>query len=77
MKLDNTENTNTQSQEKLLTRKEAALFLGVKPSTLEAWATNKRYNLPMIKLGKRMVKYKLSDLIEFLEKRRVEYPMAD
>jgi excisionase family DNA binding protein len=53
--------------DKLLTRKEAADFLGTAENTLAVWACNKRYNLPMIKIGK-LVRYKKSDLIAFVEK---------
>ena len=52
----------------LLTRKEAAKFLGVKESTLSVWASTKRYNLPIIKVG-RLAKYRASDLIKFLDDR--------
>lgn len=55
---------------KLLSRKQAADFLGVSVGTLEIWATTKRYNLPYIKVG-RLVKYRLSDLERFIESRRV------
>lgn len=52
--------------EKLLDREEAANFLGVKKNTLAVWATNKRYALPYVKIG-RLVKYRLSDLHAFIE----------
>jgi hypothetical protein len=51
--------------EKLLTRREAAEFLGTAENTLAVWACNKRYNLPMVKIGK-LVRYRLSDLIDFI-----------
>jgi excisionase family DNA binding protein len=54
--------------EKLLTRKETAQFLGVGEGTLAVWASTKRYELPYIKVG-RLVKYRLSDITEFLNKR--------
>ena len=54
MKLDN-----------LLTRKQAADYLGVKENTLAVWATNKRYQLPFVKVG-RLVKYRIKDLDQFL-----------
>ncbi|MES2215587.1 MAG: helix-turn-helix domain-containing protein [Pseudomonadota bacterium] len=50
----------------LVTRKEAAEFLGVKEHTLSVWAISNRYNLPYIKVG-RLVKYKMSDLEAFVE----------
>lgn len=53
--------------DKLLSRKEASEFLGCKENTLAVWATNQRYDLPFYKVG-RLVKYKLSDLENFIDK---------
>ncbi|MDD2840702.1 MAG: helix-turn-helix domain-containing protein [Rickettsiales bacterium] len=50
----------------LLTRKQAAEFLGVKENTLAVWSCNKRYKLPYIKIG-RLIKYRLDDLEAFIE----------
>ena len=58
------------SPKKLLSRPEAAAFLGIAEGTLAVWASTKRYSLPYIKVG-RLVKYRLSDLEKFLEDRRV------
>lgn len=55
-------NTNL---DRLLSRAEAAEFLGVSKGTLEIWASTKRYNLPFIKIG-RLAKYRLTDLQEFV-----------
>jgi excisionase family DNA binding protein len=55
-------------KETLLTRKQAADFLGVKEHTLAVWACNKRYTLPYVKVG-RLVKYRYSDLLNFVEQR--------
>jgi excisionase family DNA binding protein len=54
----------------LLTRKEAAEYLLVKPQTLAIWATTGRYNLPMIKVG-RLARYRRADLDKFLDRRTV------
>lgn len=54
--------------ERLLTRKEASNYLGVTEGTLAVWASTKRYELPYIKVG-RLVKYRQSDIVEFLKKR--------
>ena len=54
----------------LLTRKQAADFLGIKPQTLAVWATTRRYGLAYVKVGSR-VRYRLSDLERFLESRVV------
>jgi len=53
---------------KLLTRREAAEYLGLKPQTLAAWHTNRRYSLPMVKVG-RSVRYRVSDLDRWLANR--------
>lgn len=54
----------------LMTRKQAAEFLGVSEGTLAVWACTKRYKLPMVKIG-HLAKYKLSDLEAFIERRTV------
>lgn len=59
--------------DRLLSREEAAKFLGVTKGTLEVWACTKRYDLPYIKVG-RLVKYWLSDLIAFAQSRRITNP---
>jgi hypothetical protein len=56
--------------DKLLNRREAAELLGTTEGTLAVWTCNKRYNLPVVKVG-RLVKYKLSDLITFIDNRTV------
>lgn len=58
---------NPNLPNKLLTRREAADFLGCKENTLAVWATCKRYDLPFYKIG-RLVKYKLIDLENFVVK---------
>jgi len=62
--------------DRLLSREEAAQFLGVSKGTLEVWACTKRYNLPYIKVG-RLVKYWLSDLHAFAQSRKIESPITD
>ena len=57
-----------QTPNQLLSRKQAAEYLGVKENTLAIWACNKRYNLPVVKVG-RLCKYRVSDLDNFLNER--------
>jgi excisionase family DNA binding protein len=57
-------------QSELLSRKEAAAYLGLTEQTLAVWKCTKRYDLPVVKIG-RLVKYKKSDLDKFIEKRTV------
>ena len=52
----------------LMSRKEAAAYLGVTPHTLAVWQSAGRYNLPCIKIG-RLAKYNLDHLDEFIRQR--------
>lgn len=52
--------------------KQAAAALGVKTSTLAVWRSTGRYNLPYRKVG-RLVRYRLTDLAEFLERRTSDH----
>ena len=52
----------------LLDEKQAASFLQVTPGTLAVWRSQKRYDIRYIKIG-RNVRYRLSDLIAWLESR--------
>ena len=63
----------TLDQSQLLTRKEAAVFLGVTPETLAVWACEGRYALPYIKVG-RLAKYRRSDLEKWLRARERNMP---
>lgn len=65
--------TTSRRQSDLLSREEAAEYLGVSPKTLATWACTKRYPLPLVKLG-RAVKYRVADLEKFIESRTVGTP---
>ncbi len=62
--------TGFNNTHRLLSRKEAAAYLGVKEVTLAIWKSTQRYNIPTVKVG-RLVKYRFSDLLEFVERRTV------
>lgn len=47
--------------ESCVSRKAAAIHLGIKPQTLAAWACNRRVEIPYVKIGRRVM-YRLSDL---------------
>ena len=55
---------------RLLTREEAAEYLGIKPGTLSVWACTGRYPIPVIKVG-RAVRYDRKALDVFLAARTV------
>lgn len=50
----------------LMSRKEAAMYLGVSPSTLANWASTKRFVLPYFRIG-RAVRYRKTDLDAFIQ----------
>ena len=52
----------------LLSRREAAEFLGIRESTLAVWHATNRYPLPVIKVG-RLARYRRDDLEHFLNQR--------
>lgn len=53
--------------DKNLSPKEAANILGVTPETLAVWRCTKRYELPYIKIGRRVM-YRVRDISEFIER---------
>jgi excisionase family DNA binding protein len=55
-------------QSDLMTRHEAAGYLGVTPHTLSVWACTRRYDLPFVKIG-RKVMYRKAHLDSFIEAR--------
>lgn len=52
-------------ESELLSRKEAAAYLGIAEQTLAIWHCTQRYSLPCAKIG-RLVRYKKSDLDAFI-----------
>jgi len=49
----------------LLSREEAASYLGVSARTLAVWKSTGRYNLPCVRIG-RLAKYRKADLDDFI-----------
>lgn len=64
------------TKHRLLSRKEAAEFLGVKGCTLAIWQSTQRHKIPMVKVG-RLARYRLEDLLDFVETRTVNKPVTD
>jgi excisionase family DNA binding protein len=58
---------DTIAEKTILTRREAADYLGFKYNTLAVWSWNRRYDLKTIKVG-RSIRYRKSDLDEFLRR---------
>lgn len=54
----------------LLTREQAAEYLGIKTQTLACWKLTGRYGLPVVKVG-RLCKYRRSDLDAFLARNTI------
>lgn len=55
----------------LLTRKEAAEYLGVCENTLAVWACKKRHALKYVKMG-RLTKYRKAHLDDFIEHQTIK-----
>jgi excisionase family DNA binding protein len=68
MRLQNSIKSIKESETELLTRKQAAKYLGISPDTLAVWSCTKRYDLIYIKMG-RHTKYRKSDLDDFIKSR--------
>lgn len=60
--------SHDQSNDHLLTPRQAAGRLGVTEKTLAVWRCEKRYNLPYIKIG-RSVRYRDSAIEGFIDSR--------
>ena len=60
----------TSARPELYDTGDAAQYLGLKDHTLEVWRSSGRYDLPFIRVGRR-VKYRRADLDRFLESRTV------
>jgi len=60
----------------LLSRKEAANYLGLSEQTLAIWKCTKRYELPFVKIG-RLIKYRKADLDQFISKNASPSPDID
>jgi excisionase family DNA binding protein len=56
----------------LLTRREAAEYLGVCENTLAIWACKKRYRLKYVKMGS-LAKYKKEDLDNFIKQQTIDH----
>lgn len=72
MKFDQSLSSTTGSPvHDLLTRKEAAYLLRLRPNTLAVWAVKRRFDkdLPIIRLGRNLVRYRRSDILRFIELR--------
>jgi excisionase family DNA binding protein len=59
-----------ESGKRLLSRKQAAEYLGISVRALAVWACTGRYRLPFVKVG-RLAKYRLDDLEAFIARRTV------
>jgi excisionase family DNA binding protein len=56
----------------LLTRPDAAKYIGVKPQTLAVWASTGRYGLPFYRVGT-LVRYDRADLDAWLARNKATH----
>ena len=62
-------NLSRRDDQQLLTRKEAAKFLAIKPQTLAKWAMDGQH-VPYVRVGG-AIRYKLADLEAFVERQTI------
>lgn len=62
--------STVSSNANLLTNAQAAEYLGISPATLNIWRCSKRYTIPFVKVGTRVM-YRKEDLDTWLASRRV------
>jgi hypothetical protein len=55
---------------KLVDAQNAAEILGTTPGNLAQWRIHRRYDLPWVKVGSRVM-YDLADLVAFIESRKI------
>jgi len=60
----------------LMTRQQAAEYLGVKAQTLAVWKSTGRYSLPFVKVGSN-TRYRKTDLDKFLQRHTKYYGSGD
>jgi predicted DNA-binding transcriptional regulator AlpA len=56
----------------LMTPREVAELFGMSVQTLSNWRATKRFDLPYIKVGRRVM-YQRSDVLAFINSRRVSF----
>ena len=66
----NTKVDKNQHLSPLMSRAEAAHFLGISAQTLAAWARNRRYDLPFVRVGGRVM-YRWVELWAFIDRNSV------
>jgi hypothetical protein len=60
------------TQDSLITPNDVAQLLGVTKGTLQVWRSTGRYNLPYIKIGKKVM-YRLSSVLGFIDSRSMDH----
>ena len=65
--------TLTLPSQPLLTREQAATYLGLSPQTLSNWASTGRGGIPYVRVSARAVRYRQSDLDQWLRNRTVTH----
>lgn len=64
--------SDTQHPSSLLSQEETADMLGLDERTLEKWRETGRYALPFVKIGARVVRYRLTDIEAFIQRNMVK-----
>lgn len=68
----NTQLTTSNNIQHLLTPEQVSATLGITSGTLQVWRTTRRYNLPYVKVGGRVM-YRTEDIQNFIKCRTKSY----
>ena len=58
---------NAPTAPHMLTTEQAAEVLGMSPATLNTWRCTRKHMLPYVKVGQRCVRYRMTDLLAYLD----------
>lgn len=65
-------NQEKRQRRPLISREEAANYLGVKPHTLAVWKSEGRYNIPVVKVGRKCM-YDVDELDRFRDSNTITF----
>ncbi len=61
------------TEDHLLSTKEAAAYLGIKPQTMERWRSEGITPFPYSKLNNKIIRYKMSDMAAWVDRHVIEH----
>lgn len=59
------------TEDRLLSTKEAAIFIGVRPQTMERWRYEGDHPLTYVRFNAKLIRYRMSDIISWIKAHEV------